>query len=130
MTKKTDFEAALKRLETAIDAMVAEGIDRETVLDAAMMAGLGLRSGAVAAHSMRAILQIAAPGQKPERLRILQQMYHGFSCMLIAREYPISEVAIAALAWGHAGAVNSVGPEVTAETLRMIADAPRTEGMN
>lgn len=130
MKQNSDFDTTLQRLETALDAMVAERINRETALDAAMMAGLGLRSGAVAGRSMRDVLQISAPGGKPERSRILQQMFQGFTGMLIARQYPLYEVALAALTWGHAGAMNSVGREVTEQALRFLADGDRAEGMN
>jgi len=37
MTQKSDFDTALQRLETAIEAMTADGISRETALDAAAM---------------------------------------------------------------------------------------------
>lgn len=130
MAENTDFETALQRLETTLEALVAEGVSPETVRDAALMLGLGEIAGIETAKPMRAILQISAPGQKPDRSRALHHMYHAFSTMLVARDYPLSEVATAALSWGHAGAVNSVGPAITAETLRMLADSPRTEGMN
>lgn len=126
----TDFETALHRLETALDAMVADGIPRETALDAAVMLGLGSQEGVETAKSMRAILQISAPGEKPLRSQILTRMFQGFSILLINRDYPLFEVSQAALAWGHAGAINSVGREVTEQALRFLADGDRAEGMN
>ena len=130
MTQTPEFETALQRLETAIKAMIADGIPRETALDAAVMLGLGEKTGVAAGANMRAILQISAPGEDAARSKILHRMYHGFSTMLVARKYPLAQIAAAALAWGHAGAMNTVGPEVTAETLRMLADSDRAEGMN
>lgn len=129
MTQNPEFEAALHRLEAALDAMVVDGIPRETALDAAVMLGLG-ENQVETAKSMRAILQISAPGEKPLRARIIHRMFQGFTGMLIARQYPIFEVAQAALAWGHAGAINSVGREVTEQALRFLADGDRAGGMN
>jgi hypothetical protein len=115
MSKNSEFETALQRLETALDAMVADGISPETVRDAAVMLGLGKQAGVDTAKSMRAILQISAPSEKPLRSRILFRMYRGFSHMLIGRDYPLA---------------HSMGAPAAAETLRMLADSPRNEGMN
>ena len=129
MSKNSEFETALQRLETALDALVADGIPPETVRDAAMMLGLG-EDSIETGRSVRAILQVSAPGEKPLRARIIHRMFQGFTGMLIARHYPIFEVAQAALAWGHAGSINSVGRGVTEQALRFLADGDRAEGMN
>ena len=79
---------------------------------------------------MREIVQLQAPQTDQERSKTLHRMYQGFSLMLMGRGYPLTQIATASLCWGYGIALDSVGPEVTAETLRMLADSSRAEGVN